>query len=244
MEVCVEKTISVLLANDFPLVGCQLRDLLNSFADMRVVALAKRDDELVPLIKTQRPLVCIIDLELKWPVLVDLVQLLAKRPTSILVISDIGLDDNFLELLVAGAMGIISPRATPDLFCRSIRAVARGEIWVSRKAITRLIQELRMQRTHATSPTQQQEHQLASNPPAGTKRRMRDYGLTPRELEVLCAIGAAMSNKDIAAQLGISEYTVKHHLTKIFDKVGVDTRLELAMTAAHYGLVIPDRAVV
>ena len=51
------------------------------------------------------------------------------------------------------------------------------------------------------------------------------------------AIGDAMSNKDIAVQLGISEYTVKHHLTKIFDKVGVYSRLELAMMATHHGLV-------
>ena len=51
------------------------------------------------------------------------------------------------------------------------------------------------------------------------------------------AIGEAMTNKDIAAHFGISEYTVKHHLTKIFDKVGVYSRLELAMFATHHGLV-------
>jgi DNA-binding NarL/FixJ family response regulator len=64
-----------------------------------------------------------------------------------------------------------------------------------------------------------------------------DYGLTRREWDIVRAIGDAMSNKDIAVQLGISEYTVKHHLTKIFDKVGVYSRLELAMMATHHGLV-------
>ena len=55
--------------------------------------------------------------------------------------------------------------------------------------------------------------------------------------QVVRAIGDAMTNKDIAVHFGISEYTVKHHLTKIFDKVGVDSRLELAMFAKHHGLV-------
>ena len=63
------------------------------------------------------------------------------------------------------------------------------------------------------------------------------FGLTRRELEIVQAIGEAMSNKDIAVHFGISEYTVKHHLTRIFDKIGVYSRLELAMMATHHGLV-------
>ena len=63
------------------------------------------------------------------------------------------------------------------------------------------------------------------------------FGLTRRELEIVRAIGEAMSNKDIAVHCGISEYTVKHHLSRIFDKIGVYSRLELAMMATHHGLV-------
>jgi DNA-binding NarL/FixJ family response regulator len=63
------------------------------------------------------------------------------------------------------------------------------------------------------------------------------FGLTRRELEIVGAIGEAMSNKDIAQHFGISEYTVKHHLSRIFDKIGVFSRLELAMMARHHGLV-------
>jgi DNA-binding NarL/FixJ family response regulator len=64
-----------------------------------------------------------------------------------------------------------------------------------------------------------------------------DYGLTRREWDIVRSIGEAMTNKDIANQLGISEYTVKHHLTSIYDKVGVYSRLELAVRATHHGLV-------
>jgi DNA-binding NarL/FixJ family response regulator len=58
------------------------------------------------------------------------------------------------------------------------------------------------------------------------------------------AIGEAMSNKDIAVHFGISEFTVKHHLTKIFDKIGVYSRLELAMMATHHGLVESEAEVI
>jgi len=63
--------------------------------------------------------------------------------------------------------------------------------------------------------------------------------LTRRELQIVSAVVAAYSNKDIAAQFAISETTVKHHLSNIFDKLGVSSRLELAMFAKHHGLARP-----
>jgi DNA-binding NarL/FixJ family response regulator len=62
------------------------------------------------------------------------------------------------------------------------------------------------------------------------------FGLTARELEIVSAIVDGQGNRDIALTYGISEYTVKHHLTRIFDKVGVFSRLELAMFAIHHDL--------
>ena len=68
----------------------------------------------------------------------------------------------------------------------------------------------------------------------------RQYGLTPRELEIVAAIVGGDSNRDVADRLSISLQTVKHHLTSIFDKTGVSTRLELALFAIRHGLVTPD----
>ena len=68
----------------------------------------------------------------------------------------------------------------------------------------------------------------------------RQYGLTPRELEIVSAIVSGDSNRDIAERLSISLQTVKHHLTSIFDKTGVSTRLELALFAIRHALVTPD----
>ena len=72
------------------------------------------------------------------------------------------------------------------------------------------------------------------------KEHPRQYGLTPRELEIVSAIVSGDSNRDIAERLSISLQTVKHHLTSIFDKTGVSTRLELALFAIRHGLVTPD----
>jgi DNA-binding NarL/FixJ family response regulator len=68
----------------------------------------------------------------------------------------------------------------------------------------------------------------------------RQYGLTSREIEIVSAIVAGDSNRDIADRVGISLQTVKHHLTSIFDKTGVSSRLELALFAIRHGLVPPD----
>lgn len=63
------------------------------------------------------------------------------------------------------------------------------------------------------------------------------FGLTPRQLVIVANVVAGLGNKEIARRLSISEDTVKHHLTNIFAKVGVSTRLELALFATHYGLI-------
>jgi two-component system, NarL family, nitrate/nitrite response regulator NarL len=63
------------------------------------------------------------------------------------------------------------------------------------------------------------------------------FGLTPRQLAIVANVVAGLSNREMAQRLSISEDTVKHHLTNIYDKLGVSTRLELALFATHYGLI-------
>jgi DNA-binding NarL/FixJ family response regulator len=63
------------------------------------------------------------------------------------------------------------------------------------------------------------------------------YGLTERQREIIAAVVDGLNNREIAGRLRISEHTVKHHLTQVFNKTGVSTRLELALLATHHGLV-------
>ena len=72
---------------------------------------------------------------------------------------------------------------------------------------------------------------------AGAAARHKPFGLTPREREVLSLVAAGCANKEIAQRFAVSEETVKHHLTRMFDKVGAANRLELALVATRNGLV-------
>jgi DNA-binding NarL/FixJ family response regulator len=76
--------------------------------------------------------------------------------------------------------------------------------------------------------------------PSGGDAPRKDFGLTAREIDIIGAVVAAYGNKEIGERLQISEKTVKHHLTNIFDKLGVSNRLELALLAVHHRLVSPD----
>ena len=127
-----------------------------------------------------------------------------------------GTDDDAVavQALKAGAAGFC-PRDTPtDLLRRAVQLVEAGEIWVGRRVMVRLIEELAV-RTAATPTIAGAEH------------------LTPRERELVSLVAAGASNKDIARRLAISVKTVKTHLTSVFKKLGLSTRLELAVAVGR-----------
>ena len=239
MDVLVEPKISVLVANDFPMIRNSMRELLNDTPDVHVIACTEAKNEVLPLADTHRPQVTILDLEVEWSGLVDLVTGLSNRKVPVLVMSDKFDDAKTFELLKTGASGVISRKTPPELLCRSVHAVASGEIWVSRAVVGQLVQQLRVTPAEVSAVLRPDDHleASASNDSTAQVQLRSRFGLTPRESEMVRAIGEAMTNKDIATHFGISQYTVKHHLTKIFDKVGVYSRLELAMFATHHGLV-------
>jgi DNA-binding NarL/FixJ family response regulator len=127
-----------------------------------------------------------------------------------------GTDDDAVavQALKAGAAGFC-PRDTPtDLLRRAVQLVEAGEIWVGRRVMVRLIEELAV-RTAATPAIARGEQ------------------LTPRERELVSLVAAGASNKDIARRLTISVKTVKTHLTSVFKKLGLSTRLELAVAVGR-----------
>jgi two-component system, NarL family, nitrate/nitrite response regulator NarL len=123
-----------------------------------------------------------------------------------------------------GARGIVLKESTSDVLLHSIQAIMRGQYWLGRKAVANLA---------AAS------EQVTASFPAHTRKL---FGLTPREIEIVGAILVGMSNAEIATRFAISDKTVKHHLTNIFDKVGVSNRLELALFALYHKLEAPAPA--
>ena len=233
----MEFKTTVLLANAFPLIRNSIKTLLDSTPNLEVVACARTMGEVAQLVDVHQPDVVLLDLYIEHSALTVLVsEVVSGQKSSVLVMTDELEDDMAFNLLRAGANGVVSRKIEEELLCRSITAIARGEIWVSRKTTNQLIERFRMRPAEGPAPTAAaQQSSVPTNERPETA--IPDYGLTPRELDVVRAVGEAMSNKDIAVQLGITEYTVKHHLTSIFNKVGVYSRLELAMRAAHHRLI-------
>ena len=105
----------------------------------------------------------------------------------------------------------------------AIRSVMAGQYWIGQENVSDLIGAVRDVLPSRTSP------------------KMGNSGLTPREREVMEAIVGGRTNRDIANGFSISEQTVKHHITKIFEKLGVSNRVELALLAVKHQLVATDR---
>ena len=128
-----------------------------------------------------------------------------------------------IEALQIGARGIVLKDSVASDLGESLRAVLSGDYWIGGKRVVNLLSAL---------------HDLMQQAAAVPEKKT--YGLTPRELEVVTCIVEGCSNKDIAKQFTISEETVKRHLSNIFDKTGVSTRLELALFAISHKLVDID----
>ena len=121
-----------------------------------------------------------------------------------------------VEAFRRGAHGVVLKRSTPQVLHKSIRSVMAGQYWLERQSVGVLVEALReslAQGNGAKSP--------------------KDYGLTRREVDIITKIASGRSNKEVGEEFAISERTVKHHLTNIFGKVGVTSRLQLALFAVN-----------
>ncbi|HEX3436008.1 MAG TPA: response regulator transcription factor, partial [Pseudacidobacterium sp.] len=124
-----------------------------------------------------------------------------------------------VQALKFGACGVVLKESTTQRLFDSIRAVMAGQYWIGRESVSDLVKALR-----------------SVSPSADGGTRPKDFGLTPRQLEIVSMVVAGYSNPDIAQRCSISEQTVKHHISTIFDKLGVSNRLELALFAVNHKL--------
>jgi two-component system nitrate/nitrite response regulator NarL len=230
--------LSVLLASDFPMLRDSITECLNAVPEMQVVASTDADSEVLGLAKTHNPSVALLDLSVDWAALCELVSGLSTYQVLPLLMSDKFDDLQTIELLRRGVCGVIPRRATPDILRKSVRAIGSGEIWITRKTVTRILDRVQNRAgKSAEGKVAGIRQMLPQLNPAFTDPLQNRYNLTRREMQMVQALAEGMTNKDIATEFGISESTVKHHLTSIFDKVGVDSRLELATFVTFHGLV-------
>jgi two-component system, NarL family, nitrate/nitrite response regulator NarL len=204
----------IVVAAEHALFGDGLRTLLKS--SRRFVVVHSTSDWLEALRRTRelKPDVLVLDLAVFADGVMPPDVASSLAPTALVVLTTAPHRSVIEVLIELGARGVILKDAHAGMLLRAIRAVVAGEYWVDREPVTDFPQAL---------------HRL------GARRRQRTFGLTDRESEIVAAVAAAYSNKEIAQLFDISETTVKHHLTNIFDKVGVSTRVELAMFAVSHG---------
>ena len=240
-------TISVLVASDFPLFRERIDAFLANEPDVDVVGFAEDATSLSELIQKVNPNVVLLDFDVPWEAICQITATLSRHSVPALVISDPMDSSRTIELLRHGGSGVIGRRTSPELMSKSLRAVAAGELWISRHVTFDVIRLLRgMERDSQSGGLPQRALELLelrmgqAGDAADSSRSDKageQFGLTPREIEVTAAVVDGQTNKDIAESFGISVSTVKHHLTSIFDKLGVYNRVELVLFALNQELV-------
>jgi DNA-binding NarL/FixJ family response regulator len=230
------KKISILLASDFSILSDSLISIFKGTKDLKLVGCANSTEELTTQIAKFQPQVLLVDIAITSDKFAPFMTQISSGDAKILVINQDLTPTQTIEALRYGAHGVIGRRTPPELLCRCVRSVASGDIWVGRGVTTELVQFLRGRGTQPDSgaPRNGDSENSASTTSSGSADTR--FGLTKRELQIVDALVQAQTNKDIAETFGISEYTVKHHLTNIFDKLGVYNRVELALFAINHQL--------
>jgi DNA-binding NarL/FixJ family response regulator len=224
--------ISVVVGTDLPQTSRFVSASFKRSSDIRLAGVATDDAGVLHLGRVHTPHIAIVNLRISQSALATLISNLADSGISPVVMSDEVDDAEGVELLQYGLVGILPTSLTAEMLCRSVRAIASGEFWIRRKTIGILIDHLRGASNLASD--------FRPHPAKDTYRPKpqsdNQFSLTQRELQIVHATTEGLTNKEIASALGISEFTVKHHLAKIFDKVGVYSRLELATFAVHHNI--------
>lgn len=212
--------IRIVIADDHAVVRRGLVGLVESAPDLEVVGAGSNGQEAVELTRALRPDLVLMDLQM--PVLdgVRATRRIVEEQlgADVLVLTSFSDGDRLLAAVDAGAVGYLLKDAEPRDLVEGIRAAARGESPIDPKAARHLL----LSRTSG-----------AARPPT------TDVTLSSREREVLLLVVQGLANKQIARQLGISERTVKGHLTSAFQRIGVADRTQAALWAHQHGLRTP-----
>jgi len=212
--------IRIVIADDHPIFRDGLRRLLGIEPDFEVIGEAADGREAVERVTALRPDVLLLDLAMPGAGGLETLRELARGQAevrSVILTASIEREDA-LDAVRLGARGVVLKTAATPLLYKCIRAVVAGEYWIGHERVQDLVTSLRAFT----------DSQSGRRPPAAT--------LTRREIQVALAVLDGASNREIAQKLGLGEQTVKNYLSNIFDKLGVSSRLELALYAVHHRL--------
>jgi DNA-binding NarL/FixJ family response regulator len=214
-----QRPVTIMIIDDHVVIRSGLRMLIEHDQRMEVVAQAGNRTEALERAASSRPDVIILDLVLgEEDGLSFLPELCQASPNSrVLVLTGVQNADAHRRAIRRGALGIVLKEHAAEQLLKAIMKVYEGEVWIERSMMGSMIQVL---------------NKPAQVDPEVTKIN----SLTDREREVIALIGEGLKNKQVGERLFISETTVTHHLSSVFDKLDVSDRLELIIYAFRHGL--------
>jgi two-component system nitrate/nitrite response regulator NarL len=209
----------IVLAEHHPIYRLGVRTLLENEADLEIVGEAVDGEQAITMVMGLRPDVLLLEHLLPDISGLEVLRRLAvaKSTTRAIVLTAAMAEPDLRTALLNGAWGIVFKNTETDILPQCVRRVMLGEHWVGFESVDALVAGLHISRNERRS------------------------GLTPRELDVVRGIAKGESNKDIAWRLGLSEQTVKNYLRRIFEKLNVANRVELALHAFEKEM-IDDRS--
>src|SRR5215470_16966758 len=217
-------TIGIVVADDHEVVRAGFAALLDTQPDFSVLGTASDGAAAVAVCRDLKPDVVLMDVRMPGTDGIEATRQLAadENPPRVLILTTFDLDEYVFEALRAGASGFLLKDATAERLFDAVRVVAAGEALLAPAITRRLIGEFARLRPQPTIP------------PAGALA-----ALTPRETQILRLVAAGLSNREIAAQLVVTEETVKTHVSRVLSKLGLRDRTQAVVTAYESGLVVP-----
>jgi len=216
-------SIDVLIADDQALVRAGFRMILEADTGLRIVGEADDGAEAVEATRRTHPDIVLMDI--RMPVMDGLEAtrriVAAEDAPRVLMLTTFDLDEYVFDALLAGASGFLLKDVEPEQLVAGIRTIAQGDALLSPSITRRLIESF------------VRDHPLPPQPPPGLDE------LTARELEILGLIARGMSNAEIAEQLTVSSTTVKTHVARVLDKLGLRDRVQAVVLAYETGIIRP-----
>jgi DNA-binding NarL/FixJ family response regulator len=210
--------ISLVIADDHQIVLEGLVQILRLEPDFHVVARCTNGEETFEAVRRHRPDVLVLDVRMPGKdglaVLRDIRR--EELPTRVVLLTAALDEEGVVEAVRLGVWGLVFKEMAPQTLVTCVRKVHAGERWLDNRSVMRALETISRREANAEASAAQ---------------------VTPRELEIIRMIATGLRNKEIAAQLSISEGTVKIHLHNIYEKLQVDGRLALLLYAQEHGLV-------
>lgn len=214
--------VRIILADSQAIYRVGIRKIFALEDDLRVVAQADSMENLRGAIERYPTDVVLVEGALLGGSNNAIADLLRIAPDAKIIIQAVATDEaHTVELYRKGVRGIISRSISPDLLVRCVRRIAAGETWIDNQSVTWVIEAYRAQAAALVSPKSQPR-------------------LSPKEMAIITCITQGKRNKEIAFQLGTTEQVIKNYLRKIYDKLGVSDRLELALYCLHNKIIHSD----